>query len=186
MELISGSLVVVVAFPGLQGETGIQIRNKVFRNQINPSKAFTHFLFETQTEPVPFRFDNHTWHQATIRHERRNERTASFVPERKNERRSMASKEQDDLVLDEATQQGQQIEYSNNYDYAGEAAAAEGESSTNENKWNKNGFGQGKLLLSFVGMLAVSSFEGNHENRNRNLFDSYYISLNRLDHLGLL
>ena len=98
----------------------------------------------------------------------------------------MASKEQDDLVLDEATQQGQQIEYSNNYDYAGEAAAAEGESSTNENKWNKNGFGQGKLLLSFVGMLAVSSFEGNHENRNRNLFDSYYISLNRLDHLGLL
>lgn len=58
----------------------------------------------------------------------------------------MTSKEQDDLVLDEATQQGQQIEYSNNYDYAGEAAAAEGESSTNENKWNKNGFGQGKLL----------------------------------------
>ncbi len=56
----------------------------------------------------------------------------------------MASKEQDELVLEEATQQGQQIEYGNNYDYAGEAAPAEGESSTSENKWNKNGFGQGK------------------------------------------
>ena len=44
-----------------------------------------------------------------------------------------------ELVLEEATQQGQQIEYGNNYDYAGEAAPAEGESSTSENKWNKNG-----------------------------------------------
>ena len=76
----------------------------------------------------------------------------------------MTSKEQDELVLEEATQQGQQIEYGNGYDYAGEAAPVEGGSSSSENKWNKNGFGQGKhdgLEFHFEVLLGRKS-----ENRN--------------------
>ena len=76
----------------------------------------------------------------------------------------MSSKEQDELVLEEATQQGQQIEYGNGYDYAGDAAVVEGGSSSNENKWNKNGFGQGKhddLKFHFPVLLG-----GKSENRN--------------------
>ena len=63
---------------------------------------------------------------------------------------SLKEGDESELVLEEA-QQGQQqqgLEYeqvqAGNYNYAGEAAHAGEGSNPNENKWNKNGFGQGK------------------------------------------
>jgi hypothetical protein len=67
-----------------------------------------------------------------------------------------ADEEADGALNSYVTGVTQELEQEGNYnDYTGATAGGSGGSNPNENKWNKNGFGQGERCISMIQARAL-------------------------------